>query len=877
MKEYRFSMAESRYDSLPEQRRLFIETYVAKFYTSEVGSKDLAAGGTYVADLAYLAQENIRKENWKEAYKYAGLVATKLNFDDYESALHYLQAVKMLDEISDFSEILKMSYILIKKSPSDSRPRLLLTHFQFKLENHSKAIWDFVGALETCDPHIDKKTVFEMLDKLEPLSNRPEKKEQIYQVSELPKLAERLFRATKYSEAIAIYDMQISKAGREHCIGVYAKRADAFYQSRNILLALRDYSVAIWLHQQYIGKTNFSIIDFVTKRRNVYLSMSKLALSFADHDHIFVLIEELNAKTPNSFSKEEIENVNKEFSRLLLEKAKIQITNEKNDDALIYLNKALELDRKNIFAQLEVGKIYCVEKNRSQAIKAFQTALEINPLNDEAIKHLKLLGIKVKSAEEVDQRAASRKKRNARKKASTRAAREAEIERKEKEEKDKKEAEERRIAEEKRELGVIAKELNDEFFRKLDIDKIILNAERNRILQTKLPIEDFEKEILLELKPHGRARICGGTVRHRIKHGTINPKKDVDVVVTVEPAKIMALFCKRGINPVENSSGLFRFYVDCKGTTRKVDIWYSEKLKESLEVDAHSRDCPSNALFMDEEGKLEDPTGRGITDILLEQIDTIRDPNVCFREDPLLVLRVPYTAYDSDSVMVPRVACALKEAVIPLEETKDIGRFNAWMLKILADSDAPEHFRELVQKNILIKLFTPTVSGALAQDCEWICHQLKTKIVNLNKIYMNFVVSAYANLPKPKFNDLTKIIQDNPLLRIQFNMEKEEFDELFENYRQARKVFYQPSNVVAAKPKSKLNPKAKEYTKPKFKLNPKANEYKGKETVAITGATPQTPYTEQNQASFYAKGKVVTKVTLPEGKLQPIRFELKII
>lgn len=874
MKEYRLSMSESRYDSLSEQHRLFIDKYVAKFYTFEVGSKDLAAGGAFVANLAYLAQENIKTKNWKEAYKYAGLVATKLNFDDYESALHYLQAVKMLDEVSDFSEILKMCYILVKKSPSDSRPRLLLAHFQFKSENQSKAIWDFVGALETCDPHIDKKTVFEMLDKLESLSNRPEKKEQIYQVSELPKLAERLFRATKYPDAIAIYDMLISKAGREHCVGVYAKRAEAFYQSRNVLLALRDYSVAIWLHQQYIRKTNFSIIDFVTKRRNVYLSMSKLALSFSDHDHIFVLIEELNLKTPNSFSKEEIENVNKEFSRLLLEKAKIQIANEKNDDALLYLNKALEVDRKNIFAQLEVGKIYYAGQNQSQAIKAFQTALGVNPLNDEATKYLKLLGVNVKSAEEVDQRATSRKKRNARKKAATRAAREAEIERKEKEQKeierqeqeckekeerDKKEAEERRIAEEKRELGVIAKEINDEFFSKLDIDKIILNAERKRILQTKLPIEDFEKEILLELKPHGYARICGGTVRYRVKHGIINPKKDVDVVLTATPAKIMELFCKRGINPVENSTGLFRFYVECKGTTRKVDIWCSEKLKESLETDAHFRDCPSNALFMDEEGKLEDPTGRGITDILLEQVDTIRDPNVCFREDPLLVLRVPYTAYDSDSVMVPRVVTALKEAVIPLAETKDIGRFNAWMLKIFSDSDAQGHFRELVQKNILIKLFTPQVATALAQDCEWICQQLKTTIVNLDKIYMNFVVSAYANLPKPKFNDLTKIIQDNPLFRVQFNMEKEEFDDLFENYRKARMAFYQPSIVVAAKPK--------------FKFNAKAKEYKGNETLSITGDAAQTPYTEQNQASFYANVKVVTKVASREKNLQTLRFE----
>jgi poly(A) polymerase len=144
----------------------------------------------------------------------------------------------------------------------------------------------------------------------------------------------------------------------------------------------------------------------------------------------------------------------------------------------------------------------------------------------------------------------------------------------------------------------------------------------------------------------GCARFVGGCVRNTL---VCRPIDDIDIATVLEPETVMQALKASGLKTVPTGvehgtvtavSGGRPYEVttlrrDVETDGRRAVVAYTTDWAE----DAARRDFRLNALYMDEQGRLYDPTGAGVDDALSGRIVFVGDPEIRIREDYLRILR----------------------------------------------------------------------------------------------------------------------------------------------------------------------------------------------------------------------------------------------
>lgn len=196
---------------------------------------------------------------------------------------------------------------------------------------------------------------------------------------------------------------------------------------------------------------------------------------------------------------------------------------------------------------------------------------------------------------------------------------------------------------------------------------------------------------------HGQdqIRLVGGCIRNALMD---KPIGDLDFATKIEPAQLMDMLAARNIRaiPTGLSHGTVTALPDgnpVEITTLRKDIHTDGRHAEvaftkSWEEDAARRDFHFNALYMDAEGKLHDPTGFGIDEALAGQIRFVGDPLQRIVEDALRILRyLRFFAHYGEQDPDPATLNALnkqKELLTSLSAE----RIQAELVKLLAAENA---------------------------------------------------------------------------------------------------------------------------------------------------------------------------------------------
>ena len=190
------------------------------------------------------------------------------------------------------------------------------------------------------------------------------------------------------------------------------------------------------------------------------------------------------------------------------------------------------------------------------------------------------------------------------------------------------------------------------------------------------------------------ARFVGGCVRNALLG---EPISDIDVATTLTPDVVTRALEAAGIRAVPTGvehgtvTAVFKrkpvevttLRRDVETDGRRAVVAFTTDWRE----DAERRDFTLNALYARRDGRIEDPTGRGVADALAGRIVFVGDPAQRLREDHLRSLRffrflAWYGRGEPDAAALEAIA-GLKEGVATLAAE----RICAELLKLLAAKD----------------------------------------------------------------------------------------------------------------------------------------------------------------------------------------------
>lgn len=166
----------------------------------------------------------------------------------------------------------------------------------------------------------------------------------------------------------------------------------------------------------------------------------------------------------------------------------------------------------------------------------------------------------------------------------------------------------------------------------------------------------------------GRARVVGGAVRDALAGRLV---QDIDFAVSLPPLEVMALFQREGIKVVPTGivHGTVTVVIEGKGyeltTLRRDEATDGRHAQVAFtndwRQDAARRDFTFNALYLNDDGTIEDYFG-GLDDLKARRIRFIGDPAARINEDYLRILRAFrfMAQMGSDTVIEPEslAACA---------------------------------------------------------------------------------------------------------------------------------------------------------------------------------------------------------------------------
>lgn len=144
----------------------------------------------------------------------------------------------------------------------------------------------------------------------------------------------------------------------------------------------------------------------------------------------------------------------------------------------------------------------------------------------------------------------------------------------------------------------------------------------------------------------GCARFVGGCVRNTLMG---KPIDDIDIATTLTPDQILEALAQAGLRAIPTgiehgtvtalSNGrpyeITTLRRDVSTDGRRAVVAFSQDWGE----DAERRDFRFNALYVDPEGRLYDPTGEGVNDAREGRVVFVGDPMTRIREDYLRILR----------------------------------------------------------------------------------------------------------------------------------------------------------------------------------------------------------------------------------------------
>jgi poly(A) polymerase len=209
----------------------------------------------------------------------------------------------------------------------------------------------------------------------------------------------------------------------------------------------------------------------------------------------------------------------------------------------------------------------------------------------------------------------------------------------------------------------------------------------------------------------GCARFVGGCVRNMLVGRAID---DIDIATVLTPEAVMEALAAAGVRHVPTGvehgtvtavAGGRPYEVttlrrDVETDGRRAVVAYTTDWAE----DAQRRDFRLNALYMDGEGLIHDPTGAGVEDALAGRIVFVGDAETRIREDYLRILRFfrfragfGRGAPDAEGL----AACAaLKDGLQRLSAE----RVSKELLKLLAAQDPREAVAEMAGAGVLAEI-----------------------------------------------------------------------------------------------------------------------------------------------------------------------------
>lgn len=190
------------------------------------------------------------------------------------------------------------------------------------------------------------------------------------------------------------------------------------------------------------------------------------------------------------------------------------------------------------------------------------------------------------------------------------------------------------------------------------------------------------------------ARVVGGAVRNALMN---LPVADVDIATILMPERTLAALERAGLRAVPTGvehgtvtaiSGGRPFEIttlrrDVETDGRRAVVAFSTDWAE----DAARRDFRLNALYVDQTGRVFDPTGGGVADAAAGRVVFVGDPETRLREDYLRILRffrfhAWYGRGEPEAAAL--AACAAQRAGLRRLSAERIGRET---LKLLAAAD----------------------------------------------------------------------------------------------------------------------------------------------------------------------------------------------
>jgi len=150
----------------------------------------------------------------------------------------------------------------------------------------------------------------------------------------------------------------------------------------------------------------------------------------------------------------------------------------------------------------------------------------------------------------------------------------------------------------------------------------------------------------LEMAQPGSARFVGGCVRNAL---LAEPVADIDIATQLTPDRVEQVMRAAGIavHPTGIEHGTLTVVADHKPfevTTLRRDVETDGRravvaFTTDWTEDAQRRDFRMNALYVDRDGVVHDPTGGGLDDVAARRIVFVGDPDTRIREDYLRILR----------------------------------------------------------------------------------------------------------------------------------------------------------------------------------------------------------------------------------------------
>jgi poly(A) polymerase len=206
----------------------------------------------------------------------------------------------------------------------------------------------------------------------------------------------------------------------------------------------------------------------------------------------------------------------------------------------------------------------------------------------------------------------------------------------------------------------------------------------------------------------GCARFVGGCVRNALVD---RPIDDIDIATVLTPDEVMAALTDAGVRYVPTGiehgtitaiAGGRPYEVttlrrDVETDGRRAVVAYTRDWGE----DAERRDFRLNALYMDGEGLIYDPTGAGVEDALAGRIVFVGDPHTRIREDYLRILRFfrfrAWFGRGAPDAAGLAACAALKDGLRRLSAE----RVSKELLKLLASGDPRQAAGEMVEAGAL--------------------------------------------------------------------------------------------------------------------------------------------------------------------------------